>query len=89
MTNLEARYKNWSEAAFKAFLESDVGAQVSIWAEGCTRTAIDAFGEHAVIHGQDAIREAAKNWASAKKRLQSLQLAVPFFYITILQWIAR
>lgn len=66
MTNLEKRYKTLSEAMFKTFVEGDVEAQVSLWAEGCTRTSIDAFGEHSVIQGQDAIREAAKGWASWK-----------------------
>jgi hypothetical protein len=30
MTKLEERYKAWSEAAEKAFLEGDVDAQVSL-----------------------------------------------------------
>lgn len=66
MMDLEKRYKAWSEAMLKTAIHGDVDAQVSIWAEDCTRTAIDAFGEHDMIQGRDAIREAAKSWASWK-----------------------
>ena len=63
MTKLEERYKAWSEASEKAFLKGDVDAQVSLWAEDCTRTAIDAFGDHHTIQGREAIRISAEGWA--------------------------
>ncbi|HSG44754.1 MAG TPA: hypothetical protein VLA72_16525 [Anaerolineales bacterium] len=64
MTKLEERYKTWIEASEKAFLEGDVDARVALWAEDCTRTVIDAFGEHRTIQGQEAIRKAAEGAAA-------------------------
>lgn len=66
METLEARYKVWSDTCFQAFMEGDVERQVSFWAENCTRTAIDAFGEHHVVHGLEQIRKLAEGWATAK-----------------------
>jgi len=64
MTELEKRYQVWSDAMFEAFVEGDVDAMVLLWAEDCTRTAIDAFGDHSVGRGKGEIREAAEGWAS-------------------------
>lgn len=74
MTKLEERYKAWSESSFKAFLEGDVDAQVSLWAEDCTRTAIESFGEHHTIQGREAIRKEAEGWAAGAAGSENLRL---------------
>jgi len=66
MTNLENFYNTWREASFQAVINGDVDRQVSLWAEGCTRKAIDAFGDHHVIQGKEGIRELYNNWKSVK-----------------------
>ncbi len=73
MTNQEERYQAWAEASFKTFVEGDVDAQVSLWAEDCTHTAIDAFGQHATRRGKAAVREAAEGWASGMHRPRLLK----------------
>lgn len=68
MTKQEERYKAWVEASEKAFLEGDVDAQVSIWAEDCTRTAIAAFGD--IIRSRGA-RQFAKQPRVGRRDLKT------------------
>ena len=57
MPKLEERYNAWIDASFKAIIQGDVDTQTSLWAENCTRTEIEAFGDHYTIQGKDAIRK--------------------------------
>jgi len=63
-TKPENRYLAWSQAVFQAFTDGDTEGQLAHWAENCTRTAIDPFGEHHVVKGKDAILELAEIWAT-------------------------
>ena len=64
MTKLEERYKAWTDAESQALIKGDVDALVSLWAQDCRHTAIDAFGEHHTIQGREAIRKAAEGWVN-------------------------
>ena len=66
MTTTIKQYQAWSDGCFKAFAEGDVEKQMGMWAENCTHTIIDAFGEHHVKKGRAAMRESAENWGTVK-----------------------
>ena len=66
MTKQEERYLAWSNALFGGLLDGDVDAQVALWAEDCTHTEIDAFGEHHTVQGRAAIRKLAEDWVTWK-----------------------
>ena len=66
MTKQEERYAAWSNAELQTIVDGDVEANVSLWAEDCTYTEIDAFGAHNTMHGREAIRNYIEGWVSIK-----------------------
>lgn len=73
MTKLEERYKAWFDASNKILVAGDVDTYVSLWAEDCTRTTIDAFGDHHTIQGREAIRKEAEGWVAGMNNPQLLK----------------
>ena len=73
MTKLEKRYQTWGDASFEAYVKEDVEAEVSLWAENCTFTVIDAFGEHQIIQGKAAHRKYVEDWVSRTNNFQILK----------------
>ena len=70
MAKQKDRYKAWGEASMNAWLEEDVEAQMELWAEDCTYTAVDPFGEHSMFQGREAFRQSfermSANWSNKK-----------------------
>ena len=64
MVKQKDRYKAWGEALMNAWLEGDVEAEMDLWAEDCTYTAVDPFGEHSTAQGRDALRQGSENMAA-------------------------
>ena len=64
MTGSKKRYQSWSDSSFNAYVEEDVEAEVSLWAEDCTFTVIDAFGEHQIRKGIAAHRKYVEDWVA-------------------------
>lgn len=75
MTNLEKRYKMWSDAMMKAFIEGDGDKQITFWADNYKWMNIDAFGEHHTRQGQEEIRKGTpENWGMNNLRLLKNEL---------------
>ena len=75
ITKQEERYKAWSESAFKAFIEGDVDVPQTLLAENYKWMNIDAFGEHHISQGPEAILQmTAENWGMKNPRLLKNEL---------------
>ena len=64
------RYRAWGEAEMNAWLAGDVEASVDCFSEDCSRVSVDPFGNHRIIHGREALREAyhqkSSDWHNKK-----------------------
>ena len=58
------RYRRWGEAEMNAWLLGDVEASVDCFSEDCTRVSVNPFGNHKIIQGREALREAYGDKAS-------------------------
>ena len=75
MMNLEKRYKMWGDAMMKAFIDGDGDKQISFWTDNYKWMNIDAFGEHHIRQGWDAIRQGTpENWGMNNLRLLKNEL---------------
>jgi hypothetical protein len=58
------RYGAWGEAMMNAWVEGDVEAAMEGWAEDCTTTAVDPFGNHRTSQGLEAVRQGLEHMAT-------------------------
>ena len=56
MVKQKERYRIWEESFAKAWVSGDMEAMMACWAEECSHTAVDPFGEHKTTTGREAIR---------------------------------
>lgn len=66
MAKQKERYKAWAAAYAKAWVAGDVEAMMACWAQECSHTAVDPFGEHGTTTGREAIRALYANKSASR-----------------------
>jgi len=75
LTNVEERYRMWSDAMMKAFIDGDGDKQATLWADNYKWMNIDAFGNHHTRQGKEEIRKGTpENWGMINPHLLKNEL---------------